>query len=225
MNRNQAIKEIRSNLKKLLSFTSDEKVFNNMTLTDGTVITISTADLEIGAEVYMLDDQGNQTPLDNGDYVLQDGRTFSVEDNQITVIEGPESDGTDVETGDGETDSVETSKQEMDANGLPEGQGEAASGGDVDPQADLAQRVADLEKTIAEVLNILNKMGDSQNDLNQQMMSKISEVAGEPGDKPVKSIKRGYEVYNKDKATSKRKVDNSVEMIEFMKQIKTKNNY
>ena len=200
-----------------------------MTLTDGTNITISTADLEIGAEVYMIDDQGNQTPLDNGDYVLQDGRTFTVEDNSITAIEGSEGDSEgDVETGDSETDSVETAKQKMDANGLPEGHGPAAAGeaaDDAAADADLSTRVSDLEKQLAEVLNILNKMGDSQNDLNQQMMSKISEVADEPGGNPIKKVKKGYESYNKEVVASRVKQDKSMEVIQLMKQLKDKNNY
>jgi len=227
MNRNDKIREIKNNLKRLFTFTDDQK-FNNFTLTDGTNITTSAADIEVGAEVYMLDEQGNQTPLDNGDYVLNDGRTFTIQDNVVTEVKGPEEDGTDVESGDSDTDSVETSKQNMDANGLPEGHDKPADGevpaDDSQVDGDLAQRVSDLEKQLAEVLNILNKIGDSQNDINEQMMSaqkSLRQIGGEPGDKPVKSVKRGYEVYNKEIATSRKKGENTSDLIDFMKKNKS----
>lgn len=224
MNRYDKIREIKNTLKHLLKF--EDQAFNNFTLEDGvTNITTSAKDIIIGAEVYMIDEQGNQTPLDNGDYVLQDGRCFTIADNLVTDIKGPESDGTDVETGDNETDAVETSKQELDANGLPDGHDPSTEQTDVPKEGeevagDLGQRVEDLEKQLAEVLNILNKLGDGHNDLNEQMMSakrQLRQFGAEPGDQPVKSGKRGYEVYNKDVSYSKKKSENTSELLQFMK--------
>lgn len=231
MDKQKLFSETNEILKRLLRFT-EEKKFNNFTLTDGTNITISSPDLEIGAEVYMIDELGNQTPLDNGDYVLQDGRTFTVADNCITDIKSPEGDGTDVESkGDTTTDAVEAEKQEMDANGLPEGhdkkEEEVKEGEEVveDADKDMSKRLEDLEKAVAEIMNLLNKMGDTQNDVNEQMMSKIESFGSEPGDKPVRTQKRGYETYDKDVARSKKKVENSLEMIQMMKQIQKSRNF
>lgn len=231
MNRNNSIREIKENLKKLLHFSTEQK-FNNFTLTDGTNITTTSTDIEIGAEVYMLDEQGNQTPLDNGDYVLQDGRTFTIADNVVTDIKAPEGDGQKPEqTGDSTTDAPKQEapvKEAMDANGLPEGHDPSVEGetpAEESSEGDLSARVADLEKQLAEVLNILSKMGDSQNDLNEQMMSAIKTFGSEPGDKPVRNGKRGYEVYDKDKSYSKKKGENSLEVIEMMKNLKKERNY
>lgn len=227
MNKVDAIKQIRLNLKKLLSFTSEDK-FGSFTLMDGTNITISSNDIEIGTEVYQLDDQGNQTPLDNGDYVLQDGRTFTVTDNKITDISGPEEDGTDVDSGDGETDSVETSKQKLDANGLPEGHtGEQKEGDkpEVDDQkeGDMSSRLEDLEKQVAELMNIINKMGDSQNDLNEQMMGKLKKFGSEPATKSIKSAKNTFSVYDKEKSKEMFSEDATIRLLQMTK-LKKQNN-
>ncbi len=199
MNREKAIQEIKSNLKKLFNFAKEE--FNTLKLEDGTQVTISTTDLEVGSELYIIDDSGNRTTLDDGTYTLQDGRTFVIADNLVTEIEAVE-EADDLETGGDETTGVETSKQKMD--GLPAGHAEGQSEEEqpeAEPeQSDMAKRVDDLEHQIAEILNILNKMGDSQNDLNEQMMSRIKEIGEEPGDKPVIHKKKGYESYSKNSA-------------------------
>lgn len=194
MKREDAIKQIKLNLKKLLRF-ADEK-FGTLILSDGTNISISSSDLEIGAEVFMLDDLGNQTPCENGDYVLQDGRTFTVTDGKISDIKSTDPSAEKPESGDTTTTKPET----MGTDGLPEGHTgdqseEDKPEKDAQVDGDLASRVESLEKQIAEILNILSKMGDSQNELNEQMMSQIKKFGAEPGDEPVKFGKKGNQPY------------------------------
>lgn len=205
MDRNKAIENFKDSLKKLMSFTKQK--FNNFKLTDGTQITTSADDIAVGVELYQIDDLGNQTPLDNGDYVLEDGRTFTIKDNKIVEIAEAAMDGTDVETGGDETDAVETSKQKMDS-GLPEGHDKAnvkdAPEADTQKAGDVSDRVENLEKQVAEILNLLGQMGPAQNEANEQMMTKINKfesnlklISSEPGDEPIKTQKKGYEVYSK----------------------------
>jgi len=194
MKREDAIKQIKVNLKKLLRFT--EEKFGTLVLSDGTNISISSSDLEIGAEIFMLDDLGNQTPCENGDYVLQDGRTFTVTDGKVSDIKATETSPEKPESGDTTTTKPET----MGTDGLPEGHtGEQSEEDkpekDAQVDGDLASRVESLEKQIAEVLNILSKMGDSQNELNEQMMKAIQKFGAEPGAEPIKFGKKGNQPY------------------------------
>ena len=87
MNKNElnaSIKAVKESLKRM--FTTQK--FSDFVLSDGTKITTAANDLEIGAEIYAVDEMGNQTPLDNGSYVLNDGRTIEVEGNMVKTIEG-----------------------------------------------------------------------------------------------------------------------------------------
>lgn len=214
MKRDIAIKQIRENLKKLLRF-ADEK-FGTLVLSDGTNISVSGSDLEIGSEVFMLDDLGNQTPCENGDYVLQDGRTFTVTDGKISDIKATEAEPEKPESGDTTTDKPTT----MGTDGLPEGHEEGQTeeekpAKDEQLDGDVASRVEKLETTVAEILNILSKMGDSQNELNEQMMSAIKKYGEGPGDEPVKFGRKGNQPYEQTKKIIKDETFN--ELKEMMK--------
>lgn len=213
MRKENAINSIRENLKRLLKF-ADEK-FGNLVLSDGTQVTTTATDLEIGAEVFMLDDLGNQTPCEDGQYVLQDGRTFVCTGGKITDIMASEKLAEKPESGETTTDKPQT----MAKDGMPEGQKEKEKMQEEGEMPEVEEkeekeieievkgvevdkRVADLESQVAEILNILSKMGNSQNELNEQMMSAIKKFGAEPGDEPVKVGKKGYQNYES-KVTSK----------------------
>ena len=165
----------------------------------------------------MLDDLGNQTPCDNGDYVLQDGRTFTVTDGKISDIKQTEAGEEKPESGDTTTEKPET----MASDGLPEGHtGDQVEGDqpskDEQMDGEIGSRVEALEKSVAEILNILSKMGDSQNELNEQMMASIKKFGAEPGDEPIKSVKKGFDMYASKKAVQNQESFN--ELKELMKQ-------
>ena len=187
------INKIKDNLKSLMKFSEEikeEKTFSNYDLTDGTKITSPSTDLEIGAEVYAIDDQGNQSPLDDGEYVLTDGRTINVEGNVVSVI----TDGSEEPTED--ADKAEEDMVKME-DGLPEDHD--AKSKDVDTN-DVASRLSDLENQIEDILNILKKLGDAQGDVNEQMMSKLEDFSKENGGEPIKPMKKGYSDYKPGKS-------------------------
>lgn len=203
MDKKTAIQNIRESLKSLLKFSNEitENKFATLELTDGTKITTQSGDIEVGAEVYAIDDLGNQTPLNDGDYVLTDGRTFTVKLNIVEAI--VDGDGVDPEN-QTETGTEQVVQEKMDSN-LPEGHEAAVADAKGNPQPDqsgLEGRVADLEKQIEDIKAILDKMSSIQNDVNQQMMSKMEQFASEPGAPSIKSIKK--EAYSYDKADSKK---------------------
>jgi hypothetical protein len=207
MNRQETILSIRESLKKLFSAT-EEKKFSDFVLTDGSKITTA-GDLEIGAEVYAVDEMGNQTPLDNGDYVLNDGRTITVMDNKLTNISGEESteDESPVSDASMDTTSGQEPKDAPKMEKMTDGMADAPS-----DESDLAQRVSDLEAHLEEILNLLKQMSEAQTSSTQQMMSKIKTFAEEPGDVAIKSTKKGYEEYNSKKINQKK---NMVEIEEL----------
>lgn len=195
MSNKYLINKIKDNLKSLMKFSEeikDKKSFSNYDLTDGTKITSPSSDLEIGAEVYALDDQGNQTPLEDGEYVLNDGRTITVSGNSITEV----ADSSDAETKDPMEDSEDESMVKME-DGLPDTHESAAK--EV-PSNDVSSRLTDLEKQIEDILNIIKKLGSTQGDVNEQMMSKLESFSKENGGQPIKTMKKDYAGYKSGKS-------------------------
>jgi hypothetical protein len=204
MNKNEAMEKIKSTLKGLMKFSKEIGVETKMgtyELTDGTKITCEGDDLAVGEVVYQLDDQGNQTPLEAGTYVINDGRSITV-DEKGSITELATAEDAPQEETETPADSLEQSKETKMDDGLPEDGTEDAPAAD----GDIESRVADLESQLAEVLTILNKLGDGQNEVNEQMMSKIVEISREPGDEPIRLQKKGYEAF--DKSSSKLKKQN-----------------
>lgn len=203
MNRNETIKSIKESLKKL--FSAEEKKFSDYTLTDGSKITCPETELSVGCEVYALDDMGNQTPLENGDYVLSDGRTITVENNAVTAIS--------------EQTSTESETPVSDANVANTAMADGMADTPAD-QGDLASRVADLEAQLEEILNLLKSMADGTAEAQSQMMSAVKKIADEPGAEAIKPSKIGYENYNSKNISSKK---NREEIEELRAMIAQKN--
>jgi hypothetical protein len=230
MNRNKAIQELKTSWKKLVKF-ADESKFNNFVLTDGTQITVKGQDLEVGVEVYQLDENQNQTPLDPGTYVLNDGRTFTVDaTNKVTEVGAPDDSDATAESGDDSDNAeVETSKEKLATDNVPAGHGDADQDGsdvehDESKDGDLASRVEDIEKTLAEIVNFLQKIQDSQQEVNEQMMHKIRRIGAESGDIAIKTLsKSGFESYKSEKVSSIQ--ENTESFLDKIRSIKMKKDH
>ena len=193
MEKTQALNNIKETLKKLLQFNKDIVKMGSLELMDGTKVTTTSEDLQVGDEIYQLDDLGNQTPLNDGDYTLTDGRTFTVSGNMIESI----MDGDGVDPEDPTDTPTDLEKQKMDSN-LPQGHDASvaqAKGNDV--PSEVMSRLDDLEKSIEDIKSLLDKITSVQNDVNSQMMSKIEKFGKEPGDKSIKSTKKESFSYEK----------------------------
>ena len=209
MNRIETINSIKESLKKL--FSSEDNKFSDYVLTDGTKITCTSEELEIGSECYAVDELGNQTPLDNGDYVLNDGRTITIVDNKVTAMAGETST---------EDESPVSDASPMEAEQKME-DGMATEPSD---ESNLAQRVTDLEAQLEEVLTLMKKMSEAQSTTTEEMMSKISKFSDEPGDEPVKSTKKGFEEYNSKRINAKKNLSEIEELRSLINEKRKANN-
>ena len=199
MDKNEAMDKIRESLKKLISFSevatdagsgatasdaksSDDKKkkFESVTANDGTVINYPDgSELEVGTELVTVDADGNETPLEDGTYELQDGRTLTVSGGVVESISG-------VGASNGEETPIDDAK--MDATQEAEGQDGSAED-DSNDDGSLQDRVSALENTMAEILELLQGMSSAQ----EMAMSKIQEIASAPA---AESIKIGKTVDN-----------------------------
>lgn len=65
--------------------------------TDGGALSYE-GELEVGTEVFVTDDEGNQTPAPDGDYKTTDGKTIKVADGKVTEIVEDSAEGEDGNT-------------------------------------------------------------------------------------------------------------------------------
>lgn len=177
MNRQEILDNIKQQFKKMMNF-ADSPSTTPFTTTDGKNIVVIGEDLSVGCEIYLLDDNNQQTPLDNGDYTLTDGRKITVTDNKVENIMAPNPAE--------QTESpVEPAKMEM-GDGMPDEmptENETENDG-----TNVEARLSALEQQIQEVLQMLaGTMTQTEKMMNSQveMSETVRKIAEEPaGEKP-----------------------------------------
>lgn len=204
-----AIKEARGIIRGIFSSIK----FSDFPLSDGTFVCSVDSELVTGSEVYKMDDLGNQTPLDNGDYVLADGRTITVENNLVTVIVGPNEneDKSPIEATETPVAASEPSITEVTEE-VKEGSADEP----IDESNDLDKRVGNLEGQIEEIMNLLKSLSEGTVKANQEMKEEIKKFGAEPGDEPIKIAKTGYQEYSSKKKTTKIQAEELVAMMDLL---------
>ena len=106
------MKETLEKIKTLLSIDNKEeskevKMYAEMILDDGRVIATEDEQFMIGSEVFVVNDDGEASPLSAGSYTMDDGAKITVDDNGKILDLGEEKEAEDVEA------SEEENKEEM----------------------------------------------------------------------------------------------------------------
>lgn len=105
------IKSIKEALKAMIR----QMEFSTATTDKGVIGWDVDGEIEVGTEVYLVDENGDRQPIEDGDYVLEDGRTVVVKDSKVeeikkkaeepTVEEQPTTEETNVEENEEPTDT------------------------------------------------------------------------------------------------------------------------
>ena len=108
------IKSIKEALKAMIR----QMEFSTATSDKGVIGWDVDGDIEVGTEVYLVDENGDRQPIEDGDYVLEDGRTVVVKDSKVEEIkekaeeptveeptQGPTTEETNVEENEEPTDT------------------------------------------------------------------------------------------------------------------------
>jgi hypothetical protein len=188
MTKEQAIEKIKDQLKKLMSFSSEEATVEqvkcaSMKLKDGSEILIADGtELGIGVAVFKLDPEGNQIPAEDGEYELEDGRKITLKGGLIEAIaeietEDEKSPMTDAEMAEVAKKAEEEIKKEEK---MEEGIEVEVEGPSVE------ERISNLEGQIGQILEILQNMGSMQ----EVAMSKIEAIASAPATESIKVGKK-----------------------------------
>lgn len=213
MNKGEQIFQIKQALKKLFSLTEEKvqsdtemekKMFTDFEVEDGTRLTTPSETLEVGADIFGINLDGNQFPLDNGDYKLTDGRVVSVEDNKIKSISEP------AMAEESPVSSADLEKVAMEEMPI----------GEVEVEVEDAEVIPINEERIAKIEEILGKVLmaiDSINKAHEEMMGNMKKFSEEPATESIK-MERGVGSPADPKEFSKRK--NMAELDELRNLIK-----
>jgi hypothetical protein len=223
MNKGEQIYQIRQALKKLFSSTEsasiesdtemEKKMFNDYELEGGGKMTCSSDTLEVGSDVFGINLEGNQYPLDNGDYKLTDGRTVSVEDNKVKSISEP------AMIEESPVTSADLEKVEMEEMPVGEESIEIeVENAEHTPSAD--ERIAKLEEVISRLMITIDEISKA----HEEMMGNMMKYSSEPGAEPI-VMEKGVGSPVDPKAFSKRKNISEIDEIrEIMKKNRKENN-
>ena len=213
MTKDEAILKIKDQLKKLMSFSSEaddsaeqteEKKFISMKLKDGSEISIlDGTELGVGTEVFIVDTDGNQKPIDDDSYVLDDGRTIVVKGGKVESIS--EADSTQE---DAKTETPETSAQMESTEDEKDSEKDKEKMSDGEETTSVEERVSNLENQISQILEILQGM----NSMQEVAMSKIKEIEDAPA---VPSVKTGKVINTGNQAFSS--IKNEIDELKEMK--------
>ena len=213
MTKEEAINNIKDSLKKMMSFgKAVELAFADITLADGSKLGMDEgAAVEVGSNVYVMDDQGNATPCEDGIYELEDGRSITVVGGYIDTI----SEAKNAAKAAGEETPQNPASTEMAMEPAPaeEAIAEGETPEEETTEDDMASRVDAIEAQIAQILEILQGMSNMQ----EQTMSKVQEFAASPAEESVKTKKTTSDTWTKVKATYNANKNEIDELKELMK--------
>jgi len=224
MNKGEQIYQIKQALKKLFSLSDQEqvvddtemekKMFTDFEVEDGTKVTTPAAELEVGADIFGINLEGNQYPLDNGDYKLTDGRVVSVEDNKVKSISEPAMTEESPVTS---ADLEKVAMEEMPVGEEPSVEIEVEDA-EVVPSAE--ERIAKLEEIVGKVLMAVDEMKKA----HEEMMSSMKKFSSEPGAESI-VMEKGIGSSVDPKEFSKRKNTSEIDEIrDIIKKNRKENN-
>ncbi len=195
MNKQESIEKIKSTLIELkelaLSIKGKKELkFQEVKCDDGTLL-VTSSDLAVGVEVFTRDAEGNQTPVNDGDYIcggqtitIQSGKVEKLEEVKVEeVVDSPEDDA-NVNL----TEEVKTEEKLEDEVVTEEVIEEKSKEGEVK----IEDRVKMLEDGMAKILGVLDQiLSKTEATLtekaeleqkNEELAKKNTELSAEPGD-------------------------------------------
>ena len=143
------MKDTLEKIKTLLSIDNKEskevKMYAEMILDDGRVVATEDEQFMIGSEVFVVNDDGEASPLSAGSYTMEDGAKLTIDDNGKILDMGEEKEAEDVE-------ADKEDKEEMAEH----------DEADVADWAGMEKRIKNLEDAVADLKADHEKIGMSE---------------------------------------------------------------
>ena len=172
--------------KILLQFTSIK--------TDKGILEYDGEELAVDVEIYIVDENGERSMPQDGEYGTEDDKTIVVTDGKVTEIKEKEEEVTEEETVEEEvTEEMEETVEEVTEETVEEEK--------VDELAELKAEIEALKSIVEELVNTVSAM----NNTTEERLSKIEKMSAS------KTIEEEIELKRELKKTGNSKVDRFLE--------------
>lgn len=161
--------------------------------TDKAVLEYEGEELEVGAKVYVVDEEGNKVAAADGDYITEDNKKIVVANGEIAEI-------ADV--------TEEPTEEEKPAEEEVEAAEEEETKEEEKPTEEETDKVAELEKKVAELESIIEGILEKIEKDNTNVEARLSKVEKMSASK---TIEEEFEVTTKTSKTGNSKVDKFIE--------------
>lgn len=116
------MKDTLEKIKTLLSIDNKEskevKMYAEMILDDGRVVATEDEQFMIGSEVFVVNDDGEASPLSAGTYKMEDGAELTIDDNGKILDMGEEKEAEEVEAEDEDKEEMAEHEEDIDLKNI-----------------------------------------------------------------------------------------------------------
>ena len=207
MNKEQSIEKIKSTLSELKELAlsirgkKTELKFEEFVSNEGPIL-VTNGGLEVGLDVFTKDSEGNQTPINDGEFVCE-GKKVTVESGKITkmeeikeedVMESPEDNANvNVDEEVKVEEKMEEVKKEEEEVGVVEtkpldNEEVEVETPEKEKEVSVEDRIKGLEDAVSKILSIMDQMMTKTQETmsqNVELEKKVQELSAQPGDEPV----------------------------------------
>lgn len=160
-----------------------------VTTNDGKNLIVIGNDVQEGFEIYLLDENNKQTPLESGDYTLDDGRIITV------TMDGTKSTITGIKLPDAPQADKQAETPVMMEDGMPDGQlnSDGKTEEDVKQDGDVESRISGLEQTVSQLLEMIKPLLENTEKMmskNFSLQKEVEDLGGQPDGKKLPSAKK-----------------------------------
>lgn len=160
------------NIKEALKAMIRDMEFSTVTSDKGIIGWDTDGEIEVGTEVYLVDDNGDKQPIEDGDYVLEDGRTVVVKESKVEEIkEKAQQEEPKEETKEEETVEVEEAEEKEEEKEEPKE--EEVENPDGSKEGD-NEAIEELRKEVNELYAVVD-----------ELTKRIEELENKPAAEPV----------------------------------------
>jgi len=183
--------DIKERIKIALGLETEEqevKLAYENKLVDGTIIVSDADELVEGILVNILSEDGEQTPMPQGTYSLEDGTEFTVDESGIVLEVSVAEEEVEVDAEDDEEDDMKKDKEEYSTETMLAEVGTVVKELLEEVQKDISRISAELDELRGENLAKDENIVDLQNE-NLELSKQVKELGNEPSAEPVKAHK------------------------------------
>lgn len=169
--------------------------------TDKAVLEYDGEELKVETEVFIVDENGERKPAEDGNYVTEEGKTIVVADGKVTEILEKEE---EVEPTEEPAEEVEAEEEVTEETPAEEPTEEVVE----EPKDELNERLTALETKVEELIAIVEKLVEKSEADNVAVDERLSKIEKMSAAKPVETE---IELSKKAKKTGDAKLDRFLE--------------